>query len=540
MMRPVALPPPPWLLALVVLSFVLPGLLGHDPWKGYDAIGIEIVHQMRLSGDWLVPRVAGEPWLEDPPFYHWFALAFATLTGWALPFHEAVRLASGTFVLVACAFLYSAARGIAREEDRETAGAAAVLLLIGSVGLIVHAHEAIPDHAALASACAAFAALAHLPRRPYASGAAFGAALGLAFLSNGLVVPLALFVTASVTWAACASWRTARHLGALGLAALVLALLASTWPAALSLRFPDLFRSWWTAATVERDFAANLRYFLVITSWFAWPAWPLALWALWSHRGSLAEPRLLAPLVAFVLMLAAVSRFTPAQDINALLLLPPLALLGAQGVAQLRRGAAAALDWFGIMTFTFFAGLLWLGYVAMMTGVPPRVAHNFVKNVHGFVAHFTWLPLVFALSITLAWIYLLLGTPRDATRCVLRWSAGVALLWGLFATLWLPWADYQKSYRNVALQLRSKLPANAGCVAGRDLGVSQRAAFSYHAGLPSARTRGAREEECGFLLVQGRPRDERGAPGAGWIKIGDAGRAGDRSERYRLYQRTGR
>ena len=80
MIRPVALPPPPWLLALVALSFVLPGLLGHDPWKGYDAIGIEIVHQMRLTGDWLVPRIAGEPWLEDPPLYHWFALAFAGAT----------------------------------------------------------------------------------------------------------------------------------------------------------------------------------------------------------------------------------------------------------------------------------------------------------------------------------------------------------------------------------------------------------------------------------------------------------------------------
>jgi len=34
---------------------------------------------------------------------------------------------------------------------------------------------------------------------------------------------------------------------------------------------------------------------------------------------------------------------------------PPLALLGALGVARLRRGAAAALDWFGIMTFSFCA-----------------------------------------------------------------------------------------------------------------------------------------------------------------------------------------
>ena len=33
-------------------------------------------------------------------------------------------------------------------------------------------------------------------------------------------------------------------------------------------------------------------------------------------------------------------------------------------------------------------------------------------------------------------------------RSVLRWAAGIVLLWGMFAMLWMPWADYQKSYRS--------------------------------------------------------------------------------------------
>lgn len=536
MIRPLALPPRPGLLVLVALAFVLPGLVGHDPWKSFDAVGIEIVHQMRLTGEWLVPRVAGEIWLEDPPLYHWFALAFATLTGWVLPFHDAVRLASGSFVLAACAFLYWAARGLAREDEEDTAGAAAVLLLIGSVGLIVHAHEAIPDHAALASASAAFAALVHFSRRPLAAGAAFGTALGLAFLASGIVVPLGLYAAAWITWAACDGWRTRRHLGALAIATLLFALIAAAWPLALYARSPELIRSWWAMASISRDFTANLRYFFGILSWFAWPAWPLAAWTLWSQRRQFVSPRIVAPLATFALTLALACRFSPAQDINALVLLPPLALLAAQGVAQLRRGAAAALDWFGIMTFSVFGGLIWLGYIAMMTGVPPRVANNFVKNVTGFVAHFTWLPFVVALALTLGWIFLLARTPRGATRGVLRWAAGVALVWGLFATLIMPWADYQKSYRNAALQIKSKLPPGAGCVAGRGFGMPQRAAFSYHAALPSPGT-GA-PEKCRLLLVQGSPRDERDAPGAGWVKLADVGRPGDKAERYRLYQRN--
>ena len=39
--------------------------------------------------------------------------------------------------------------------------------------------------------------------------------------------------------------------------------------------------------------------------------------------------------------------------------------------------------------------------------------------------------------------------------------SGMALLWGTFAMLWMPWADYQKSYRSVALQLKARIPSSA-------------------------------------------------------------------------------
>ena len=60
------LPPSHAVLVLIALAFVVPGLVGHDPWRAFDVITIEVVQQMHLSGDWVVPRIAGEPWLEDP------------------------------------------------------------------------------------------------------------------------------------------------------------------------------------------------------------------------------------------------------------------------------------------------------------------------------------------------------------------------------------------------------------------------------------------------------------------------------------------
>ncbi len=535
MFRRLALPPSIAVLALIALAFVLPGLAGHDPWKTFDAITIEITHQMQLSGDWLVPRVAGQPWLEDPPLYPWVALAFAKALGWAVQFHEAVRLASGVFLLAALGLLYLAARQWAEDGERRAAAACAVLLLIGSVGLMVHAHEAVDDLASLAASCGAFAALPLAARRPLAAGAAFGAALGAAFLATGFVVPLALAAAVLAAHLACDEWRTRRGALFVAAAALVALALAASWPLALWLRSPALLGEWWAhTARLRGSFAHNLRYYVVLASWFAWPSWPLAAWAVWTRRLRWREPRLFVPLAAALASLAGISLAGPDQDVNAIALLAPLALLAAPGIARLRRGAAAALDWFGVMTFGVFAGLVWLGYVAMIAGVPPRIAHNFAKLAPGFSAQFHPLSFAVALAATLGWLYLVLFTAPSATRGVTRWAAGVALLWAAFATLWLPYADYLSSYRPVALQIKSLLPPGATCIARDKLGPAQRAALSYHAGIVTRERDPLRP--CPLLLTQGSSAQEADAPGPGWTKLADVGRPGDRDERIRLYQ----
>jgi hypothetical protein len=114
------------------------------------------------------------------------------------------------------------------------------------------------------------------------------------------------------------------------------------------------------------------------------------------------------------------------------------------------------------------------------------------------------------------------------------------LLWGTFAMLWMPWVDYQKSYRAVASELKRKLPASTKCVAERGVGVSQAAALDYRAGISVRPFDPSNPAACPVVLVQGSPAHEVDAPGAvvgrRWVKIADVGRPGDRSERYRLYR----
>ena len=534
---PLRLPLPPAALALMALAFALPGLAGHDLWKTHDAIGLGIVHDMVKSGEFIVPRVGGWIWLNDPPLYHWVAAACGSLLQVALEFHSGARLASGVLVLAAFWLIYRAARDWVPAEDRRATAGAALLLLLGSIGLMVHAHEAVPELATLAALCGAFAALALAPTQPLGAGLGFGAALGAAFLSSTWVSGLAVFIAALAAHFACPAWRTRAGVLFLAVSALIAGVMAALWPVSLGTRSAELFNQWWIATSQPTpNFGATLRYFVNTGGWFAWPAWPLALWAAWSLRRRWREPQFFVPALTVVLMLPGLALWGQRQSVTLIPILAPLVLLGVQGVGTLRRGAAAALDWFGLVTFAFFAGLVWLGYLAMMTGVPPRVANNFARSAPGFTPEFNLLYFLIALALTLAWIYLMFFTLYSPTRSIARWAAGITLLWGAFAMLWMPWADHQKSYRSVALQLRSKIPVGAACIAQRGLGVPQAAALDYHADIQPRAFDIAKPRACPLLLVQGSPQHEFDAPGSGWAKLADVGRPGDKGERFRLYR----
>jgi 4-amino-4-deoxy-L-arabinose transferase-like glycosyltransferase len=542
MLPRLSLPPSPAILAALAAAFILPGLVSHDLWKSQDAIGLGIVYNMALSGDLIVPRIAGELWLEDSPLYHWFALAFGLVFGLLMQFHAAARLASGAFVAAAFALIYFAARGWSEPDaDRRTTAAAALLILLGSVGLMVHAHEALPELASLAAICGAFATLPYAASRPLRAGAAFGVALGLAFLSATWIAPAAVALAVAIAHFACTEWRT-RGAATFLAAALVCGILVSlTWPVALALSSSAAFVEWWGFSwRTHGTLTGNLRHLAAIGSWFTWPAWPLALWAAWSMRRRLREPRLFVPALAVVLMVALQIRWGPPQDENFIPLLAPLALLASNAVFTLRRGAVAALDWFGVLSFGFFTVLVWLGYSAMTLGIPGPMARNFARIAPGFAAHFQPLPVLIAALLFLAWLYLIFFTPFSPLRSVARWAGGIVLLWGTFALLWMPWVDYQKSYRPVAIELRAKLPAGTRCLAQRWLGVSQAAALDYHGGIRAQPFDLARPNACPLLLVQGSPNNELGAPvstaAAKWVKLADVGRPGDRAERYRLYR----
>ena len=535
-------------LLILVAIWLLPGLIGHDPWKNDDAIGIGIAHQFASHGDWLLPRLAGEHYANDGPLFYWIAAAFARLLDGLVAQHDAVRLAAGAFVALTLAFLRLAGRAFhgkdrydtdSRGEDSQRRGDGVMLLFMGSTGLLVHAHEAISETALLAGLACAYYGAAQVVKRPYAAGIALGCGLGAAFLATGFVHILPFILALVATPLLVPDWRSRNAALALVCGALILAPWLVTWPALLYARSPELFAAWLNndglAALTQAPSLAAATQALGTLAWFAWPTWPIALWALWLYRRKPGSAGVVLPLVALIAGLGLAVLARAPGELPLLPLLLPLALLGAQVLSDLRRGAANALAWFGAMTFSLLGGLIWLGYLALQTGFPPRIAANAARIEPGFVSHFAWLPLIAAAAITLAWIVLILRSENASQRCVTFWAAGLALFWALAMLLWLPWIDYGKSYRPVAHSLRASLPKHPGCIASRGLGEAQRATLDYHAGIVTERAEIRARRDCALLLIQENARLPAANPGASWKKIWEGNRAGDRTEKLRLY-----
>ncbi len=533
------------LLLLLSAAWILPGLVAHDPWKPDEAYTFGVVFEILKGGSWLVPTLAGEPFLDDPPLYSLSAAAAAKVFSAFLPLHDAARLVTGLWM--ALTFLFTAAA--ARELNAGRYGALAVLLLLGSFGLVVRSHQLIPDVAMLTGFAVAYYGFAAAPRRAAWGGFWIGTGTGIAFLATGPLSLVTLAVLAALLPALGAAWRARGYLAALGIAAAAAAPWLAVWPLLLWQRSPALFDAWLWTANIDRYFGGaglepgnlgNL-YYLRILPWYAFPAWLLALWALWRARAAgLGRPAIVLPLAGFLVTLIVLSASADARELYALPLLPPLALLAVQAPGTLRRGAANAWYWFSVMAFTFFIAVMWFYWSALELGVPARLHQHLLTIRPGYDFGFRWLPFVLGLAYTAAWIAVVAKLKRSPERPAIVWATGITAVWALIAILFIGWADTAKSYRSMIADMGKALPAKYRCISSLGLGEPQRALLDYFAGIVTYREEvPERRRDCDLLLVQGKPLDELVLP-VYWKKIWEGQRPADREERYRLYRKTDR
>ena len=529
-------------VGLIVL-YLLPGLIGHDPWKQDETYISDIVHTMLGTGDLAVPTMAGEPFMEKPPLYYWVAAACARLFSPFLPLHDGARLANLLFMGATCALL---ARTAQLSWKTVNAGVAP-LLLLACLGMEAHAHLMLTDLAMLPGFALALYALALCRERPEWGGVLLGTGVGIGFLAKGMFAPGAIGMWAVLLPICFKEWRQPwyRRVLAIGLGAALPWMLA--WPLDIYWRSPQLFVDWFWLNNVGRFIgfsvpmlgaAHNPGFWLHNLPWFTFPALPLALATLWQGRARLlADTRLQLPAVLGAVLAAVLALSASARSNYALPLLLPLSLLAVPSAVSLPAALDRYWDWAARIGFGSFAALIWLVWLDMAArGSPPSWPVPASVLAHEFAAHPGMGGAALGACATLAAIAL--GKPLLAGvgRGLCAWVIGLALCWALLATLLLPWIDYSKSYRTVYSAIRAALPPTYRCISSAGLGESERAMLDYYLGIATWRREAGVPRECDVLLVNGfKDRPPRDVDPARWALVWQGARPGDSKERFWLF-----
>jgi hypothetical protein len=175
-----------------------------------------------------------------------------------------------------------------------------------------------------------------------------------------------------------------------------------------------------------------------------------------------------------------------ASDRTLLLALPALSALAAFALPTLKRQVASLIDWFTLIFFSGCGFIIWVVWIAMLTGFPSQPSANVARLAPGFQAEFSLLAFVFALAATLTWAWLVqwrVGRHRAAIwKSLVLPAGGAALCWLLLMTLWMPLLNYAQSY-NALVQRTVDQMRPAGCAETLHLGAGKMAAFTYYGNL---------------------------------------------------------
>ncbi len=224
------------LLFAAVLSLGLLFQGSRGLWEPDEGFYANAALNMLESGDWALPRLNGEPFLDKPPLVYWSIAAGVRLLGRS----EGAARAAHAFAFAATALLVGLLAG--RWWSHRVAVVAA-LVYATSLAPFLAANVLTPDTLlALFSTSAyyAFWRLREAARGDTAIGwgAVLGVALGLGALAKG---PAILVVTAPLAAFAALSWRHRKHrlrLAAYAVAALLALALAVPWYAYVCRRVP--------------------------------------------------------------------------------------------------------------------------------------------------------------------------------------------------------------------------------------------------------------------------------------------------------------
>lgn len=520
------------LLLVLCAIWLFMGLVGHAPWKPFESHSISTIKNILDSGQYLMPDSAGNPHIVDPPLFHLSAALLAHTLQPILPMHDAARITTGLWMLITLLMIGMTGR----ELWDKGVGRQTTFVFMGSLGLIVSAHTLTPAVASLTGLATGFYALSLSKRRPYRASLLLAFGFVVSFLSTGLLPLSILLATCLILPSLFSFWRSKSYLYVLTIAIAVASPFLALWPILCLIFHPELFHTWWQQSLAQFNESYHL-YFLKTLMWYAWPALPLAIWGAWRYRAQLLHKPRFQLMIAFTLVAWVLIGFgAERKDIYALPLLIPLTAMAGGSIETLKRGTAGALNWFGLILFGLMSSLIWLGWIAMMTGHPVKIKERLTFLSGLSQLDFNFVAFACATAISLIWLFAIFRSQHSNRSGATNWAIGMTCVWTLLMTLWLPMIDAARSYGAVFTQLKNALPEEFTCISGKQLGESQRDLLHYYAHVKTIAFGTEESLNCNLYLTQ----DERGQlkvePGAEWKLIWSGKRLNDRREEFKLFQ----
>ncbi len=521
------------LLLLLCAIWIFSGLASHAPWKPLETDSISIVQTILETGNVIAPTAYYETDISAPPLYYLTAALGAKLFSPLLEMHDGARLMNAiwltiTLLMVGMTGRETWGRGIGRH---------ATFIMIGTIGLMFTAHSLNHHVGAFAAIATGFYAMILLPRRPRRAAVLYGLALGFGFLISGFLPLAIILIPTLLSLLFSRQWRTKRTLIFLATAFAVALPPMIAWLVSFNHYYPALFQRWLIFEQSCFSFNSHF-YFLRTLVWYAWPALPLALVGIWHYRDKLIfNPKFQYLLIFFLTTFTLLGFCANAKDIYTLPLLLPLVALGAGSVERLKRDFAAALNWFGVTAFTFFGFLIWLGWVGIMTGTPPKIQERmqFLSGADYLIFN----PITFSIAVlmTIVWLMVSIRSKLSKRATVTNWAIGMTFLWSLLMCLWLPMIDFAKSYEKPFKKLSKVVPDHYNCMHGLNVGSSQSKLLYYYTNIELIKVKQTEQLHCDLYLIQDQKGVGKMIPGPEWKQIWQGKRPANRKERFRLLQK---
>ena len=467
-----------------------------------------IAREMHESGDWVTPRLYGQPWFEKPVLYYWGAALSFKLFG--------VSEAAARFPSAFAALLATLAMAwLAWRVYDAWAARWLLLLLPTTVGMIGFSHAAVTDmpFAATLTVALVFAAiilgLTHNPqspstqRTPWLALIFFGFFLGLAMLAKG---PAAIVLSGGgvLLWAAFTKgWRDAfRCLHPLAIASFCLT--ALPWYILCSRRNPDFFRIFIIEHNFKRYLTPEFQHiqpfwYYVPILLIAFVPWTLAL--LWSiASGLLRRGRkfqfsptslFLLSWAMFSLLFFSISKSKlPGYILPAM---PPIGLLLARSCVRLAPEGERTFRWlhvgFSFLGFPVAFILLWMGWF---------YAVSTIQSQKMISAAFVLLLLGLANLLLANKVNRKTSLSLMAPFCVIP----VLILVSEFNALARPWLTPDPSGKTIAQELRAaQIPPAQTYVAAMPRGQQFSLSFYLH---QEIQTWDPDQPKAGYLLRNSR------------------------------------